>query len=184
MLLWAALALLFWGKGLYSRFRAMGFYLAFRAFFTPILFLTLHEKTQPWGLAHHALLGEIYTAGFTSSYLVAVVLLFFVCIEVFRDALAPFPAIAKFAIVIFRWAAIVAMVVSLASTTSAYVSLNLHLIVEILYNLMHSVSVLMLCLLAFLCLSMNALRLTVRNLSSGRMQQIIQMTNANRIRDS
>ena len=167
MLLWAALALLFWGKGLQSRFRAMGFYLAFRAFFTPILFLTLHEKTQPWGLAHHALLGEIYTAGFTSSYLVAVVLLFFVCIEVFRDALAPFPAIAKFAIVIFRWAAIVAMVVSLASTTSAYVNLNLHLIVEILYNLMHSASVLLLCLLAFLCLSMNALRLTVRNLSFG-----------------
>ena len=32
---------------------------------------------------------------------------------------------------------------------------------------MHSVSVLELCLLAFLCLSMNALRLTVRDLAFG-----------------
>ncbi len=41
------------------------------------------------------------------------------------------------------------------------------LVSDISYGLMHSVSVLELCLLAFLCLSMNALRLTVRDLSFG-----------------
>ena len=41
------------------------------------------------------------------------------------------------------------------------------IVADISYGLMHSVSVLELCLLAFLCLSMNALRLTVRDLSFG-----------------
>ena len=40
-------------------------------------------------------------------------LLFFICIEVFRSALAAFPGIAKLAIVIFRWAAVVSVIVSL-----------------------------------------------------------------------
>ena len=103
--------------------------------------------------------------GFFGTYLAAVVLLFFICIEVFRSALAAFPGITKLAIVIFRWAAFVSVIVSLSSISFAHAGLNI--IAEISYGLMHSVSVLELCLLAFLCLSMNALRLTVRDLSFG-----------------
>lgn len=164
-LLWAALAILFWSKGLQRRFRAMSYYLALRAISTPILYLILREASQGWGRVHHILLGEIYSFGFFGTYLAAVVLLFFICIEVFRSALAAFPGITKFAIVIFRWAAIVSVIVSLSSIS--YAHKGLYLIADISYGLMHSVSVLELCLLAFLCLSMNALRLTVRDLSFG-----------------
>jgi hypothetical protein len=93
------------------------------------------------------------------------VLLFFICIEVFRSALAAFPGITKLAIVIFRWAAVVSVIVSLSSIS--YAHMGLHIIADISYGLMHSISVLELCLLAFLCLSMNTLRLTVRDLAFG-----------------
>ncbi len=164
-LLWVALAFLFWSKGLSRRFPAMGYYLALRAISTPILFFVLREAllSEDHGLS--ALLQRIYYFGFFGTYLAAAVLLFFICIEVFRSALSAFPGITKLAIVIFRWAAVVSVIVSLSSIS--YSNRGLHIIADISYGLMHSVSVLELCLLAFLCLSMNALRLTVRDLSFG-----------------
>jgi len=164
-LLWAVLAYFFWSKGLHRRFPAMGYYLTLRAISTPILMFVLHEQSQPWGQDRHVILGKIYYFGFFATYLAAVVLLFFICIEVFRSALAAFPGITKLAIVIFRWAAVVSVIVSLSSIS--YTNRGIHLIADVSYGLMHSVSVLELCLLAFLCLSMNALRLTVRDLSFG-----------------
>src|SRR5208283_2761044 len=164
-LLWAALAFLFWSKRLHRRFPAMSIYLAVRAISTPLLFLVLRAELLEWGRVHEVVLSKIYYFGFFATYLACTVLLFFICIEVFRSALAAFPGIAKLAIVIFRWAAVVSMIVSLTSIT--YGHKGIFIIADICYGLMHSVSVLELCLLAFLCLSMNALRLTVRDLSFG-----------------
>jgi hypothetical protein len=164
-LLWAALAYFFWSKALHRRFPAMGYYLTLRAISTPLLLLTLRLESLPWGEARHVILGKIYYFGFFATYLATVVLLFFICIEVFRSALAAFPGITKLAIVIFRWAAVVSVIVSLSSIS--YSNRGIHIIADVSYGLMHSVSVLELCLLAFLCLSMNALRLTVRDLSFG-----------------
>ncbi len=163
LVLWAALAVLFWRKGLHRRFRAMSYYLALRAISTPVLMAVLYEESRPWGIDHHV--GQIYSFGFFATYLAGTILLFFICIEVFRSALAAFPGIAKLAIVIFRWAAVVSMIVSLSSIS--YAHRGIFIIADISYGLMRSVSVLELCLLAFLCLSMSALRLTVRDLSFG-----------------
>ncbi|MGA3102530.1 MAG: hypothetical protein ABSD61_11770 [Terracidiphilus sp.] len=164
-LLWGVLAYIFWSKGLHHRFRAMGYYLTLRAISAPLLVLVLYEESQPWGQARRIILGKIYYFGFFATYLATAVLLFFICVEVFRSALAAFPGITKLAIVIFRWAAVVSVIVSLSSISYAHI--GLHIVADISYGLMHSVSVLELCLLAFLCLSMNALRLTVRDLSFG-----------------
>ena len=163
--LWAVLAILFWNKGLRHRFPAMGYYLVLRAIATPLLMLLLHEASQPGSRTRYALLYKIYSIDFFVTYLAAAVLLFFICIEVFRSALAPFPGIARLAIVIFRWAALVSAIVSLSSIS--YTHGSLHIVGDISYSLMHSVSVLELCLLAFLCLSMNSLRLSVRDLGFG-----------------
>ena len=51
--LWAALAFLFWSKGLHRRFPAMGYYLALRAISTPVLMLVLYVESRPWGRGHH-----------------------------------------------------------------------------------------------------------------------------------
>jgi hypothetical protein len=143
----------------------MGYYLVLRAVATPLLLLLLHEASQPGSRARYVLLYRAYSIDFFVTYLAAAVLLFFICIEVFRSALAPFPGIARLAIVIFRWAALVSAIVSLSSVS--YTHSSLHIVGDISYSLMHSVSVLELCLLAFLCLSMNALRLSVRDLGFG-----------------
>jgi hypothetical protein len=162
-ILWAALATLFWSKGLHRRFQAMSYYLVLRAISTPLLMLTLYEESQPWGREFHA--GQAYYLGFFSTYLASAILLFFICVEVFRAALSAFPGITKLAIVIFRWAAVVSVIVSLTSVS--FSQRGIFLLSDISYGLMRSVSVLELCLLAFLCLSMSALRLTVRDLSFG-----------------
>jgi hypothetical protein len=98
-------------------------------------------------------------------YAASAVLLYFICLEVFRSALAAFPAIMKVGIVVFRWAVVVAVIVSLTSVS--YADKDFSMIFSICYGLMRSVSVLELCLLAFLCLSMNALRMSVRDMAFG-----------------
>ena len=143
----------------------MGYYLTLRAISTPILFFVLREALLTEDHVLSTTLHKVYYFGFFATYLATAVLLFFICIEVFRSALAAFPGITKLAIVIFRWAAVVSVIVSLSSIS--YTHRGLRIIPDISYGLMHSVSVLELCLLAFLCLSMNALRLTVRDLSFG-----------------
>ena len=98
-------------------------------------------------------------------YIASAVLLFFVCIEVFRSALSAFPGLLKFGIVIFRWAILASVIVSLS--TISFEHRGILIIPEIAYRLMRSVSILELCLLAFLCLSMNALHLSVRDMAFG-----------------
>jgi hypothetical protein len=161
--LWSALALLFWKKGFHHRFPATASYLVLHAVSDVALLVVLRLEATPWGESRH--LGMVYFFGYFAMYLASAALLFFISIEIFRSALAAFPGISKLAIVIFRWAAVVSVIVSL--TSISYSHKGIHILADVSYGLMRSVSVLELCLLAFLCLSMNALRLTVRDLSFG-----------------
>jgi hypothetical protein len=85
--------------------------------------------------------------------------------EVFRSALSAFTGLMRIGTVVFRWAAVVSVIVSLA--TVPYVHRGIFFIPDVAFGLMRSVSILELCLLAFLCLSMNALRLSPRDLVFG-----------------
>jgi hypothetical protein len=71
----------------------------------------------------------------------------------------------KFGIVIFRWAALASVLMALSSIS--YTHKSVMLIPAIGNALMRSVSIVELCLLGFLCLTMNALRLSVRDLTFG-----------------
>jgi hypothetical protein len=159
--LWAVLGILFWVKKLHRRFPAMGAYLGLRVASTPILLALLYVVSQPWGSDYY----PIYFLPIWTVYIASAVLLFFVCMEVFRSALAAFTGLMKFGVVIFRWAALASVIVAISSISFAH--RGLMLIPDIAYALMRTVSILELCLLAFLCLSMNALRLPVRDLSFG-----------------
>lgn len=165
-LLWVTLAILFWRKELQRRFRAMGYYLALRAVAMPILLLLLYELAHAGSRGRYAFLYRIYSVDFYVTYLAAALLLFFICVEVFRAALAPFPGVAKLAIVIFRLAALVAVVVGISS--AFYNQKNPSMLMsDVANSIMRSISALELCLLIFLCLSMKSLRLSVRDLSFG-----------------
>jgi hypothetical protein len=161
-LVWAVLGYLFWRKNLQRRFPAMNAYLLLRVAAMPVLLLLLYGQGRHW-LNDYCFL--LYFLAYWAVYIASAVLLFFVAIEVFRSALTAFTGLMKFGIVIFRWAAVASVIVSLASVS--YAHKGIMIIPDMALGLMRSVSVLELCLLAFLCLSMNALRLSVRDLSFG-----------------
>ena len=161
-LLSALLGFMFWKKELHRRFPAMGSYLVLRIVSTPVLAGLLMGQFYP---QLHKPFGLAYFFVYWIAYIASAVLLFFICIEVFRSALSALPGLMKFGVVIFRWAAIVSIIVTFSSIP--FFHHGLLSIPDIALGLMRTVSILELCLLAFLCLSMNALRLSVRDMAFG-----------------
>jgi len=159
--LWAVLAFLFWKRGLHRRFPAMARYLGLRLVSTPALLAAYYVISQPWGRKYYF----VYFLPFWAVYIASAVLLLFVCIEVFRSALSGLPGLMKFGIVIFRWAIVVSVVLTFSSIS--FVHHGLAAVPDLASGLMRSVGILALCLLAFLCLSMNALRLSIRDMAFG-----------------
>lgn len=160
-LLWAMFTFLFWKRGLHRRFPAMGFYLALRVASTPLLLAVLTIQSQPWGRNYF----PVYFFAYWAVYIASAVLLFFICVDVFRSALSAFPGLMRLGILIFRWTILVSVIVTFSTISFAHKGLML--IPDVAYALMRSVSILELCLLAFLCLSMSALRLPVRDMAFG-----------------
>jgi hypothetical protein len=159
-LLWAILGFLFWKKDLQRRFPAMSAYLCLRVGSMPILLGLLYVQAQPHGDKYYPLYFYAYWAVYISS----AIALFFVCMEVFRSVLSPFSGLMRLGTVVFRWAALASLIVSL---TSLHAHHGVMVIPDIAFGLMRSVSILELCLLAFLCLSMNALNSSVRDIAFG-----------------
>jgi hypothetical protein len=160
--LWAVLGFLFWRKKLQRRFPAMGAYLALRVGSMPVLLLLLFGQSRHW---FNDYCYACYFFAYWSVYIVSAVLLYFICVEVFRSALSAFPGLMRFGIVVFRWAALATVLLTLSSITSSH--RGFALLPEIANALMRPMSIVALCLLAFLCLSMNALHLSVRDFSFG-----------------
>jgi len=160
-LLWAVLAYFFWQKKLQKRFPAMSGYLALRVISTPLLLSLLWIQAQPWGRLWFGAYFFVYYA----VYIASAVLLFFICLEVFRSALAAFSGLQRFGLVIFRWAAVVSVLLSFTSV--AFAHRGILWLPDFAFALMRSVSIMELLLLAFLCLSMNALQLSIRDISFG-----------------
>ncbi len=159
--LWVALGLLFWRRKLHYRFRAMGAYLALRVISMPALLAALYIQSLPWGRSYYF----VYFFAYWSVYIASAVLLLFVCIEVFRSALSGLPGLMKVGIVVFRWAVLICVILTFSSMTFEH--RGLAAVPDVAVALMRAVSVLELCLLAFLCLSMNALRLSIRDMAFG-----------------
>jgi hypothetical protein len=160
--LWAVLGFLFWTKKYHRRFPAMGAYLALRIASMPVLLFFLYGHSRHW---FHNLCFPIYFYLYWAVYIASAVFLFFICIEVFRSALSAFPALMKFGVVIFRWAILASVIVSFS--TISFPHRGIMLIPTVAYGLMRSVSIVELCLLGFLCLGMNALRLSARDMAFG-----------------
>jgi hypothetical protein len=161
-LLWAVFCFLFWRKRLYSRFPAMGAYLALRLVSTPVLLALLLKGSL---LASERTCLAIYFFLYWAVYIASAVLLFFICVEIFHSALSAFSGLQRLGTLAFRWVALVSVIISVSQLS--FVHLGLPSIPEISYALMRSVSILEMCLLAFLCLSMNTLRLSVRDMAFG-----------------
>jgi hypothetical protein len=158
-LLVACVAFLFWKRNQHRRFPAMASYLALRVISMPVLIFLFIERTQShnWSMT--------YFFAFWAVYIASTALLFFICIEIFRSALSAFSGLMRFGLIVFRWTIVVSAVVTLS--TIHILHRGLGFVPDIANALMHSVSLLELCLLAFLCLFMNALKLSVRDMAFG-----------------
>jgi hypothetical protein len=162
--LWLALGLMFWKKKITRRFPATGKYIALKIAATPALAFLAHRISAAQGESQAFLLA-CRSILFWMVYLAGAVLLFYICIEIFRSALAAYPGLMKFGVVIVRWVAVVSVIVSLTPALTAHYSLPM--LTDIATGFMRAVSVVEICLLAFLCLGMNALRLSCRSLTFG-----------------
>ncbi len=162
-LMWVALGIIFWLKGFQRRFPVVNAYLLLRVLSMPVLLGFLYLQAQP---SFPQVFFPLYFYSYWVVYVASAVLLYFICIEVYRTALAPFSGLKRLGTVVFRWAALASVIVSFAT-----ISLDHHdvarAIPDMAIGLMRSVSILELCLLGFLCLSMNVLRSSIRDLSFG-----------------
>jgi hypothetical protein len=161
--LWAVLTLFFREKGFHRRFRATCAFVELRAITSPLLLGIVRMEATTWGAEHHLRL--LHIAFCFAAYIACTVLVFFVCIEAFCSALAAFPGIANLAIILFRWAAVVSVIVSLASIS--WTNGGLSNPAGIFYSVTRPVSALELCLPVFACLSMKGLKLPAHNMAFG-----------------
>jgi hypothetical protein len=159
--LWASLSFLFWKKGLQKRFPALNVYLALRVISMPVLLGLLYIQAQPWG---HQFF-PFYFYPFWAVYIASAITLFFVTLEIFRSVLSAFSGLMRLGTVVFRWVALVSAVASLGSISYSHPGISL--LPDFALALMRSVSILEICLLAFLCLCINALQLSFRDLAFG-----------------
>jgi hypothetical protein len=160
--LWAILGFVFWAGKLQLRFPAMAAYLTLRVFSAPVMAILLYGQQRHW---FNDYCFVFYFYFYWAVYIVSAVLLFFVCIEVFRSALSAFSGLQKLGTIVFRWAALISAIVSLSTLT--FEPVHIYIVSAIAFRLMRCVCILELCLLGFLCLSMNALRLSVRDMAFG-----------------
>ena len=167
LLLIAAIAFMFWRRGLHRRYPAMGAYLALRLVSAPVFSLLLLGQSGRMVATREIeqTCAQMYFFAYWAVYLGSAVILYFICLEVFRSALSAVPGLLKFGIVIFRWAVLVSIIVTFSTVTFSH--RGLVAITDVAMALMRAVSLLEICLLAFLCLSMNALRLSVRDMAFG-----------------
>jgi len=164
-LLWAVAGFTFWKKGLHHRFPAMSKYLALRLGSMPILLTILYAMAQPWAPGH--IFRPLYFYGYWIVYGASAVLLFFVCLEVFSAVLASLAGLRMLGTVTFRWVALVSLLISVGTTSLTLGHSTDPMICCAVLAMMRVVGIMGLCLLAFLCLSMNAFRSSMRDLTVG-----------------
>jgi len=160
----AALAILLKG-GYARRLPAFTTYLAIRGGSGLVL------NTLLWtGLAEsHGGASCIYFFSFWTRYVALAIATFFVCQEVFKKVMEPVPGLRRLGLVAFRWVCAVTMLVGMAvfaipSIVSNHSTARLDsLIVSVSFDLGRCISILELCLLAFLALTIHALGRTYRS---------------------
>jgi hypothetical protein len=105
---------------------------------------------------------KIYFVVYWSSTLFSAILLFLSCLDVYRQAMAPLPGLARMGTTVFTWAAIASILV----TATTFTSITLPgpgTIMKIGLQLLRCAGATELCLLALLLLSMRAVGLSPRS---------------------
>lgn len=108
---------------------------------------------------------RVYFYGYWVTYLAAAIAVFFVVQEVFKRVMEPVPGLRRLGLLAFRWISIVALVISVGAIAlpAAAMKNGSDRLGTIGLQTMRCVSVMELCLLAFLALSIHALGRSFRS---------------------
>jgi len=104
--------------------------------------------------------------GYWATYLISTVLLFLTIQTIFREVMAPLPGLSRLGVLMFRWVVAISAIIALSSsyipTEISHRPFNL-----VLIDLMRCVSILELCLLAFVTLVAQKVGLSYKSLPFG-----------------
>jgi hypothetical protein len=169
---WVAALLAFFRVRKHAALSAFGVFLGIRMVRACIVLGMSRAQVAESGAVHSVL---FYTQWIT--YLAGCVALFFALQELFVNMMAPLPGLRRIGLAGFRWAALVSLVVALSSviTLASASSIRDHM-TAIFTEIAISFSVLALCLLAFLAVSIHALGLSYRNRVSGLCLGLVLLT--------
>lgn len=149
--------------GLGKRFPAITFYLGLRLFSGVLLaailnahhFSSISERAQT--------LAYIYS--YWTAYIAGAVAIFFAVQEIFNELMSPVPGLQRLGIIAFRWVTVASVVISVGAalptrdTSSLFPSIAL--------QIMKCTSIMELCLLAFLALTVHSLGRSFRSVMFG-----------------
>ena len=148
----------------YKRLPAFGAYLACRmAVCAPLLLLLYGEHLR---LIERHLAYAIYYYLYWVGYLVGAGLALLVVHEIFSYLMRPLPGLGRYGLMAFRWVALISILIALA--TALYPTGTVHSpLVAVTGGAMRCMSILELCLLTFIIVSMQTLRLSPRSWEFG-----------------
>lgn len=109
---------------------------------------------------------KIYFVVYWIGYLVSTSLLFLGCLDVYRQAMAPLPGLARMGTTLFRWAAVASVLVTattLTAITLTAADTKLDIAMKVGVQLMRCVGTAEVCLVALLLLSTRAIGLSPRS---------------------
>lgn len=161
-LLLAAVA--FFRSGAVRRFPAVASYFVVRG--AQLLFVEVVLSVWGNGMPQcDTLRYTVYFYGFWVSYIACAISIFFVVQEVFKRVMEPVPGLRRLGLMAFRWISIVSVVISVGAIAlpAAMMPGSSDRLGIIGMQMMRCISVMELCLLAFLALSIHALGRSFRS---------------------
>lgn len=141
--------------GLSKRFPAMTFFLGFRCLTNAGLYFILNENHFFTVSASTQTLTYIY--GYWGCYLLGAVAIFFALQETFTAVMQPVPGLQRLGLMVFRWVSIASAIVLIGMSTSTNKYPNTIFASYLGVQMMRCISILEVCLLAYLALSVHSL---------------------------
>ena len=162
ILIWLAL-IFFIKSGRSKRFPMMTSYLCLRAASAVIMEVILN--LQRFTPISETLQYSVYFYSYWSFYTITAIAMFFVIREIFCHVTEPVPGIRRFGLLAFNWVAVISGIISVSSSLPLK-GLGAGLM-SIGFQVMRCVSILELCLLAFLALFIHSLGRSFRSMAFG-----------------
>ncbi len=149
-------------RGQFRNFRALTFYLGLHATTSLVLLILLEMMSAKFSGLNPVFAYQLYFFIYWGSYLVETFLGFAIIYSVYRLAMLPLKGLQRLGVLMFRWAFGIAFAISMSVGLGPQAS-GMKLFVRAVTQLQRTQSVLTLCILLFVCLTIKPLGLSVKS---------------------